>query len=506
MYDLGIIEHYIYTCSYFKDYSGLLSGGHHFRLVLFIYSLIYKICPSSIILLISQAFALVLGGIFLEKIIKTNPELKIVSPAFIIILYYLYFALWWIALFDFHVDCWLIPIMFAIFYGLQNHKSIILITGLILSLCFIKEPFILTAAAFGIYLMVKYRRLFLGGILFVFCLFLFYLVTFKVIPKFGETSYLSSWAFSYLGKTPLKMCIYILSHPWAILKLIFTNPLKIIYLIALFAPFFFLCILSPLELIPALPIIAISLLSQKVGHYVYSNHHHAAIIAPVFVAFIYALPKVYNFCSKFKLSKQTLNTFLLAIALFFHIIFSCSPLSKVFWSKKLGYSWPFYKNAYIVTTRDIKIWQALKTYIPSDPKLKISYQNFLNCSYLSQRKKIFLYPSGISQADYIVLDLKRPYFIKAYEPAISLIKLFGGKGTEIVKKALARESQLINAHWSIFNNVSKTWIKIYSYDGFFIFKNPHFLNHHANTLRCFLKFHNGSSGFPNKYSIAKYIS
>jgi len=164
MYDLGIIEHYIYTCSYFGDYSGLLSGGHHFRPVLFIYR---------------------------------------------------------------------------------------------------KEPFILTAAAFGIYLIFKYRRLFLGGILFILCLFLFYLVTVKVIPKFGGMSYLSSWAFGYLGKTPLKMCIYILSHPWAILKLIFTNPLKIIYLIALFAPFFFLCILSPLELIPALPIIAISLLSQE---------------------------------------------------------------------------------------------------------------------------------------------------------------------------------------------------------------------------------------------------
>jgi len=92
--------------------------------------------------------------------------------------------------------------MFAIFYGLQNHKSIILITGLILSLCLIKEPFILTAAAFGIYLIFKYRRPFLGGVLFILCLFLFYLVTFKVIPKFGGMSYLSSWAFSYLGKTP----------------------------------------------------------------------------------------------------------------------------------------------------------------------------------------------------------------------------------------------------------------------------------------------------------------
>jgi len=385
MYDLGIIEHYIYTCSYFGDYSGLLSGGHHFRPVLFIYR---------------------------------------------------------------------------------------------------KEPFILTAAAFGIYLIFKYRRLFLGGILFILCLFLFYLVTVKVIPKFGGMSYLSSWAFGYLGKTPLKMCIYILSHPWAILKLIFTNPLKIIYLIALFAPFFFLCILSPLELIPALPIIAISLLSQEIGHYTISNHHHAAIIAPVFVAFIYALPKVYNFCSKFKLSKQTLNTFLLAIALFFHIIFSCSPLSKVFWVKKLGYSWPFYKNAYIPTKRDIKIWQALKTYIPSDPKLKISYQNFLNCGYLSQRKKIFLYPSGIFKADYIILDLKRPYFIKGYEPAISLINFLGEKCTKVIKDALARDSRLIKTHWNVFNKINRTWIKIYAYDGFFIFKKPHSLNDHANTSRC----------------------
>jgi len=321
--------------------------------------------------------------------------------------------------------------------------------------------------------MVKYRRPFLGGILFVFCLFLFYLVTVKVIPKFGGTSYLSSWAFGYLGKTPLKMCIYILSHPWAILKLIFTNPLKIIYLIALFAPFFFLCILSPLELIPALPIIAISLLSQEVGHYVYSNHHHAAIIAPVFLSFIYALPRVYNFCSRFKLSKQTLDTFLLAIALFFHIIFSCSPLSRVFWVKKLGYSWSFYKNAYIVTKRDIKIWQALKTYIPSDPKLKISYQNFLNCGYLSQRKRIFLYPNGIFKADYIILDLKRPYFIKAYEPAISLINLLGEKSTKVIKDALTRRSRLMRAHWDVFNKINKTWIKIYSYDGFFIFKRPY---------------------------------
>ena len=81
------------------------------------------------------------------------------------------------------------------------------------------------------------------------------------------------------------------------------------------------------------------------------------------------------------------------------------------------------------------------------------------------------------------MDLKRPYFIKGYEPAISLINFLGEKRTKVIKDALARDSRLIKTHWNVFNKINKTWIKIYAYDGFFIFKKPYSLNDHANTFR-----------------------
>jgi hypothetical protein len=61
------------------------------------------------------------------------------------------------------------------------------------------------------------------------------------------------------------------------------------------------------------------------------------------------------------------------------------------------------------------IWRAIKNYIPQDVNIKVTYQNFVNCGYLAQRKEIFVYPQGLDKADYIVTDVKRPYFSGSLE-------------------------------------------------------------------------------------------
>ena len=124
-----------------------------------------------------------------------------------------------------------------------------------------------------------------------------------------------------------------------------------------------------------------------------------------------------------------------------HVMLSPSPISRLFWSDKVWtYSW----QAYVPTERVAMIKSMIEKYIPADPDISVTTQNQLNYSHLAHRKVYLPFPMGIAEpqkvmdwssrtwdgfvvflktgykpmaitydryADYVVLDLKRPYFL-----------------------------------------------------------------------------------------------
>jgi len=623
-FDLGIFTGLFYKLSRYGEWWRLFGG--HAQPLMPIYAAVYKVLPENFVplaVIVLQAFFLTLPGFWILKRYGRFPFL----------LFALYFPLWFNALFDFHMDHLAVPLLFWFYFLVEDGRYKLAVLPAVL-LALVKEPFALQTASCGVWLVVRglwfvvvnsswmvvsgwwknkplttnhkqpttnykppttnYQQIMIGLFLFLFGLCYFYLLVSYVFPALtGKKGYLSTSAFSWMGNSLREIILFITTHPLTILKEVLRTPEKFFYLVAVFGPFLFIPFLAPLYLIPAVPILAISLLSHNPNHYGYAHHYTAGLIAPIFMAFLKGLPKaerlvgglwlvvcskvsgwwlvvggrrkrdggeqfsktgsvedesrssgsnirnskeiserrtlwfvrsdeksssfcsfehrrggrekssqgisaiplssprqsgriennchhsqeaelynfsrrkrnftiykqyiskikLFNFLSKISLTTnhqlQTTNhqllTTILCISLLFHILFSPSPLSRLFWTNKV---WSYGYEAYIPTERDRLIKEAIKKYIPSDPGVAVSTQNTLNWGYLAHRRYYFAFPVGVVEpalvppkenrlwlvvsslwkhkilhhqqpttnyqpiyAQYVLLDLKRPWYV-----------------------------------------------------------------------------------------------
>jgi len=223
-----------------------------------------------------------------------------------------------------------------------------------------------------------------------------------------------------------EVLFFIISHPVKVAQEIFCTPGKLIYLVAVFGSLGFLPLLRPAELIPALPILGISLLSKNHLYYGFGHHYTVGLIAPLVVGFALAIPRAMGIWQRVGLKRKVLWVCIFLCLLLSNVLLSPSPLSRLFWTNKVA---QYGYRAYIPTDRDRMIKRALKGHIPSDPNVAVSVQNTLNFSYLAQRKYYLLFPDGVIEparqhdmakrgqlvpilADYVVLDLKRPWYLR----------------------------------------------------------------------------------------------
>ncbi len=423
-FDLGIFISLFYKLSHYEEWWRLF-GGHAQPLML-IYAAVCKVlsensAPLAVIVL--QAFFLTLPGFWILKRYGRLPFL----------LFALYFPLWFNALFDFHMDHLAVPLLFWFYFLVEDGRYKLAVLPAVL-LPFVKEPFALQTAACGIWLVVRslwrnkpsttnYQQIITGLFLILVGFGYFYLLVNYVFPALtGKKGYLSTLAFSWMGNSLREIVHFIFTHPLIILKEVLGSSEKVFYLVAVFGPFLFIPFLSPLYLIPAVPILAISLLSHNPNHYGYAHHYTVGLVAPIFMAFIKGLPKTDKIVGRWLIvgslwsnsnlwikkigislcSKQLttdhcplttahqppttnyqLLTLVLFSSLFFHILLSPSPISRLFWTNKV---WNYGYEAYIPTERDRMIKKAIKKYIPSDPEVAVATQNTLNWGYLALRR------------------------------------------------------------------------------------------------------------------------
>lgn len=489
-YDLGIFFSHFYNIANRGQLWRLFYG--HSQPLMLLYAAVYRIIPeylSAIAVLIFQAFFIVLPGYWLQKRFGWLPFLAFV----------LYFPIWYNALFDFHMDHLAVPLLFWFYFLVEDERYwLAIFPGVLLAL--VKEPFALQTAACGIFLLLKaYRSHWAGGhlpnylsylpgiLLFLFGCSYFYAVVNFIFPALtGNRGGLDSSAFGWMGSGIKNMLIFIVFHPVVIIKEIFGMPGKIFYLLVLFGSLGFISILKPLYLIPALPILGISLLSRLDNHYSIGHHYTAGLIAPMIMAFVMGLAVFKKFCEKFGLKKNGVNFILCAIFLLSHILLSPSPLSQMFWRNKV---WSDGWQAYIPTKRNKMIKEAIKKYIPADPNVVVSTQNSLNWSYLAHRKYYFCFPTGVTEpakvpdfsnkglkqflkyitnhklqtpnykliyADYVLLDLKRLWFIK-------------DMGCNKWKDGQCYDQTFSKKFLNLIKETKKKYSLIYEKDGFMIF-------------------------------------
>jgi uncharacterized membrane protein len=449
----------------------------HMQLYSIFTHLLYSMFSSAYILIILQSSAVIFSIYYILKLAQKD------FKNIFLIIFLLSYAVWYNFLFDFHFDHLSILFIFAFYYFIkeQKYKSAFFISILV---SFIKEPFALVTSFMGIYMIVKSKQYIKGTLLFIYGLVYFYIVTHYVIPFFtpdygviGSGAYVSFGA----GGSLVDIALYPIVHFKEFLIDIITTK-KIIYLIALLTAFGLVVVFfSPLELIPAIPPLAIAMLSNVENYYWYNTHYTAPLVAPFMVAFIYGFPKFIKFCQKYIKYLDSENKILIAVfipIILSHIIFSPSPISRFFWIDKLP---QYHYSTYLPTERTEIIKEAIKQYIPSDENISVSSQNSLNWDYLANREYYFAFPLAVLK-EHEVIFLKDTTFIDIFKHVItqdkSIIKTKKIRVDYVVidfKRALylidksVSQDDFIN----VVERMKEDYKAIYQYDGFFIYKKDY---------------------------------
>ncbi|QZP17301.1 DUF2079 domain-containing protein [Methylophilales bacterium] len=433
--DLGVYSSTLYNVSELGYFWKIFFG--HTSPSLIIYSGIYSVFSVEGILFF-QSLIIALSGYIIKKYLGLLP----------FVAYVLFFPVWFNALFDFHPDHLSILLLLCFFIFAQNNYIKYAAISAI-ALAFVKEPFALQTVACGIYLLFlknelvpksssKFftsspNNLFYGFGLIGFGIVYFYIATSFVIPYFSgiEKSSISTYSsFHSAGSSISEIIFYIFNNFGEVLSKNFSNPDKVIYVVALFGSLGFISLLSPKALIVGLPILAISLILDHKAYYGLGHHYTAGLIAPLIFSFSNGLPRARIIWEGIGLPIKWFTSILLIGLLITHIALSPSPISRIFWSDKV---WSYNYHAYIQTDRDQMIKQKISLFIPENPDVVVSIQNTLNWLPLVQRRHFLLFPRGISEvgsgpfiqrglklektkwkpikSDFVVLDLKRPWSI-----------------------------------------------------------------------------------------------
>lgn len=486
-YDLGVFDNALYRIGILGKWATAFTGHvHWFALIYGIFSgflpaeaISYFLIGTQVIILIIPVF------VFYRRFGK-----------FFALVYLIYFPLWSNGFFDFHFDHLAVLFLLGFYCNLIDQKlgrAVLCATLLML----VKEPFALQTAACGVMLLWvgaqsrsiwsvslhpnARRKFLLSGLFLLFTgAGYFYICIHYMLPFFqpdGWLGPLQGKAFGWIGGITEGGLPTLLMSPYVVAVDILSTPKKLIYLGIIFGALGFIPLIRPIFLVPTAPLIAIAMLSRNSNYYDYNVHYTAGLIVPVMFAFVYGLPSLQKFwdnaltvigriTSRMKqfifpghyshhIDKDLIienpwanikfyNFFYVAVLLWIliaHILFSPSPVSRLFWSEKVpAYNW----RAYIPTERDEILKAAILRIIPANPDITVATQNSVNWSYLAQRDIYLSFPLGIKTAhneidlsgrniyefwsfikyghlssgnirkvyaDYVVIDLKRPYFV-----------------------------------------------------------------------------------------------
>jgi Predicted membrane protein (DUF2079) len=250
-------------------------------------SLLYIFHADPRILLVFQTLMLLSGALPVFLLTRRYlPEWPILA-ALMAAAYLLSPALLGLNIFDFHPVSLATPLLLYAMLALTYKRYVwFLIACILAGSC--KEDIPLAIAMLGILLIWKYKlprlglTLIIGGLLWSFLAFR------VIIPHFYPGVQTNNFWYRYeaLGSSPGAAVANLLLHPWLLFTTFFTQD-RFYYLADLVRSVGFLPLLAPEWLLPALPSLAVNLLSTDPLLYSGVYHYNAAIIPFVMLAAIH---------------------------------------------------------------------------------------------------------------------------------------------------------------------------------------------------------------------------
>ena len=512
-YDLGVFQNISFRLEQNLTSAEVFSSGH-ISWFLPVYSYLSLFLPSDyrwLVLLVLQSICLFFPVLVLARMFGYLCSIA----------YALYAPVWANILFDFHSDHLVVPLLLW-FYIAFIRGNVVASVVSALALCFVKEVYALQTVMCGLMLCMAsiservheglyYRNkltadAFYGGLILIFFGATYFLVaTHYLIPYYsylGNSGFTGGDSFGWLGDTLYEMLKFLVSRPQDVLYEVISDNNKLKYVALVFGLLGFIPLFGLFYAIPAIPLVLISILSETPGHSTINSHYTAGLIIPLIIAFNYGFLKfrvllashIVPLCSRHSLNAKwfafrgvfSLRTLLLSQLVLFNILFSLSPLSRLFWTEKV---WGFGMGSYQVTERTRLISEAIVALVPSNELVIVSTQNSLNSPHLARRQTYLSFPQGVLEpinvfstrptsfngfvqfaingitpahtpemryADYLIIDMKRPLYLL-------------DKGCEWVDHQCRNDKAVADFHAAL-SQARLKFQTIFAYDGFEILK------------------------------------
>jgi uncharacterized membrane protein len=259
----------------------------HFEPIILPLSLLYALGSNPRLLLVFQTLVLVSGALPVFLLTRKYLPQWPVFAAIMAFAYLLSPALLGLNIFDFHPVSLATPLLLYAILALEYKRYVWFIIACVLAgAC--KEDIPLALAMLGILLIWKYKLRRLGTIFFFGGLLWSILAFTVIIPHFYPGAQSNNFWYRYesLGSSPGAAIANLILHPWLFFATFITMD-RVYYLAGLFRSTGFLPLLAPEWLLPALPSLAVNLLSTDPLLYSGAYHYNAAIIPFVMLAAIH---------------------------------------------------------------------------------------------------------------------------------------------------------------------------------------------------------------------------
>jgi uncharacterized membrane protein len=255
--------------------------GSHFEPILAVFAPLWMIWPSPDMLLTVQAIALALGALPVFWLARKHLRSERVALGLALV-YLIYPPLQWLALDEFHPGALACPLLLYAFWYLDEDRLVPFAIFAVLA-CMTREEMPLVVAGMGVWYALTRKKWAFGlGVAAAGLALTAVIVTF-VTPHFRHGAPLSFYGrYKDIGGSPSEAVRMIFTHPLHVLQIAFDHR-GIRYLFDLLVPLAGICLLAPLALIPAAPLLAINLLSSAFGQTSIHFHYTAGEI-PILIA------------------------------------------------------------------------------------------------------------------------------------------------------------------------------------------------------------------------------
>ncbi len=397
-WDLGFFDQIIWKASRGDlvalstlNFENLLAD--HFQPVLYILSPLYLIKSDVRMILIAQAFLVVIASYPLYLLAKEKSR-NIIFSFSIVISYLFFMGTQWLILNEFHQMAFLPLILIIALYSLHK-KNLPGYWISIVGLLFIKEEVALLISALGLIVLSKYKWKKEGLITIFVGIFSFFFLIYLFMPYLSVKGEYSHMGFGDAGFTPKDVIQKSVTNPAFFLNSMLYPTVKIKTVFETFFAFGFLPILSPIYLLPVMEnfITRFIYAGPQFTKWINVNQHAAPLGILMAVGSIYSAKLLVEYgYKKLRFDKKIawiiLGIYMFCVAILQDIILH-GPINSIF------------KNQLFMTSEWMKDNYSVINRVPSG--VSVAAQNSM-LPHVSHREKIYLLPQFFN-ADFILVDL-----------------------------------------------------------------------------------------------------